>query len=283
MDYKSSLNLPRTDFPMRAQLPQREPQILAYWEEQDLYALTFRYRRGKPLYILHDGPPYANGNIHIGTALNKVLKDIALKYKTMQGFNCPFVPGWDTHGLPIEHQIIKTRGLDRREISDIDFRRQCREYALEYVSIQRDQFKRLGVRADWDNPYLTLSPDFEARQVKIFGAMAEQGFIYKGLKPVYWCTECETALAEAEIEYEVQCSSSIYCRFPVIDDRGILGRENCYCLIWTTTPWTIPANLAVALHPDLIYVLADSGRGNYLMAEELLEAVAGELFKTWSV
>lgn len=277
MDFKESLNLPRTGFPMRAQLPHREPEILQQWEKQDLYNLTLRYRRGKPLFILHDGPPYANGNIHIGTALNKVLKDITLKYKTMQGFACPFVPGWDTHGLPIEHQIIKTRGINRREISDIEFRKQCREYALEFVSIQREQFKRLGVRGDWENPYLTLAPGYEARQIEIFASLAEQGFIYKGLKPVYWCTECETALAEAEIEYDLQQSTSIYCRFPVIDDRGILGKKNCYCLIWTTTPWTIPANLAIALHPEITYVLADSGTGYYLLAEGLLEAVAGEL------
>ncbi len=284
MDFKESLNLPHTGFPMRAQLPQREPEILKGWEEQDLYNLTLRYRQGKPLFVLHDGPPYANGNIHIGTALNKVLKDMAIKYKTMQGFSCPYIPGWDTHGLPIEHQIIKTRGVDRRKISDIEFRRQCREYALDYVSIQREQFKRLGVRGDWENPYLTLTPDYEARQIEIFGSMAEQGFIYKGLKPVYWCTECETALAEAEIEYDLQDSYSIYCRFPVIDDRGILGQENCYCLIWTTTPWTIPANLAIALHPELDYVLADSGSGYYLLAEGLLEAVAGELgSSSWPV
>ena len=235
------------------------------------------------MFVLHDGRLMPT-EIFLGTALNKVLKDIGLKYKTMQGFNCPYVPVGIPHGLPIEHQIIKTRGVNRREVSDVEFRKLCREYAMEYVTIQREQFKRLGVRADWEHPYLTLTPDYEARQVEVFGSMAKQGYIYKGLKPVYWCTECETALAEAEIEYDFQRSDSIYCRFPVMEDRGILERENCYCLIWTTTPWTIPANLAIALHPDLDYVLADSGEGYYLLAEGLLERVAGELgAHTWPV
>ena len=278
MDYRETLNLPRTEFPMRAQLPQREPEMLGYWEKMDIYERVRRYRKGAPLFILHDGPPYANGDIHMGTALNKVLKDIVVKYKTMRGFDSPYVPGWDTHGLPIEHQIIKTRGVNRKEVSDLEFRRLCRDYALEYVSIQREQFKRLGVRGDWDNPYLTLEPAFEARQIGIFGVMAARGYIYKGLKPVYWCARCETALAEAEIEYGNHLSASIYVKFPVIDDRGKLGGTgNCYCLIWTTTAWTIPANLAITLHPRLDYALVEAGAEKYLLAEALIGPVAGEL------
>lgn len=275
MDIKESLNLPRTSFPMRADLPLREPELLKFWEQLDLYSLVRRHRHGAPRFLLHDGPPYANGDIHMGTALNKVLKDIIIKFKTMQGFDSPYLPGWDTHGLPIEHQVIKTRGANRREISDVAFRRLCRDYALEYVSIQREQFKRLGVRGDWERPYLTLAPHFEARQVEVFGAMAAKGYIYKGLRPVHWCPDCETALAEAEIEYTEQSANSIYVRFPVIDDRGLFeGAEGSYCLIWTTTPWTIPANLAIALHPELDYVLAEAGSDRYLVAEGLLEELS---------
>lgn len=278
MDYRETLNLPRTDFPMRAQLPQREPEMLKYWEQIDLYRLVNRHREGAPLFVLHDGPPYANGDIHMGTALNKALKDIIIKYKTMCGFKSPYVPGWDTHGLPIEHQIIKTRKINRKEVSDLDFRRMCREYALHYVDVQREQFKRLGVRGDWDNPYLTLDQTFEARQIELFGAMASHGFIYKGLRPVYWCPLCETALAEAEIEYGSHVSDSIYVKFPVTDDHGLFGgTANTCCLIWTTTAWTIPANLAICLHPDLDYVLVQAGEERYLLAEGLRETVAGEL------
>jgi len=275
MDYRDTLNLPQTEFPMRANLPNREPEMLEKWASMDINKLARENRKGAPLYILHDGPPYANGDIHMGTALNKVLKDIINKYKTMQGFDCPYVPGWDTHGLPIEHQIIKTQKVNRKEISDLEFRRMCREYALKYVDIQRDQFKRLGVRGDWDNPYLTLEPIFEGRQIKVFGTMAERGFIYKGMRPVYWCASCETALAEAEIEYGNKVSESIYVKFPLMDDLGLLdGVENRYCLIWTTTAWTIPANLAIAVHANFDYVLADAGSEQYLLAEGLLEEVA---------
>jgi isoleucyl-tRNA synthetase len=210
----------------------------------------------------------------MGTALNKVLKDIINKYKTMRGFDCPYVPGWDTHGLPIEHQIIKTEKINRKEISALEFRRMCRDYALKYVDIQRGQFIRLGVRGDWENPYLTLAPEFEGRQIKVFGTMAERGFIYKGMRPVYWCASCETALAEAEIEYGNKVSESIYVKFPVVDDRGLLdGADKTYCLIWTTTAWTIPANLAIAVHADFDYVLVDTGSEKYLLAEGLLDEV----------
>lgn len=274
MDYRDTLNLPQTEFPMRANLPNREPEMLESWAKMDITKLARENREGAPLYILHDGPPYANGDIHMGTALNKVLKDIINKYKTMSGFDCPYVPGWDTHGLPIEHQIIKTKKVNRKEISDLEFRRMCHEYALQYVDIQRNQFKRLGVRGDWDNPYLTLVPEFEGRQIKVFGKMAEKGFIYKGMRPVYWCASCETALAEAEIEYGNKVSESIYVKFPFADDHGLLdGIEKTYCLIWTTTAWTIPANLAIAVHEDFDYVLVDTGSERYLLAEGLVEAV----------
>ena len=277
-DYRETLNLPRTDFPMRAQLPRREPEILNFWQEIGIYDQVLQRRRGAPRFILHDGPPYANNDIHMGTALNKVLKDFIVKYKTMRGFDGPYVPGWDTHGLPIEHQIIKSRGIDRKEISAIEFRRMCRDYALEYVSVQREQFRRLGVRGNWEDPYLTLAPSFEARQISVFGEMAARGYIYKGLRPVYWCPRCETALAEAEVEYADHRADSIYVKFPVLDDRGLLGgAANAFCLIWTTTAWTIPANLAICLHPDLDYLLVEAGVEKYLLAEGLLENVRAEL------
>ena len=284
-DYRETLNLPRTDFPMRAQLPQREPEMLEYWSEIDIYKLVQERRKGAPRFILHDGPPYANNDIHMGTALNKVLKDFIVKYKTLRGFDSPYVPGWDTHGLPIEHQIIKSRGIDRKEVSAIDFRRMCRDYALEYVSIQREQFRRLGVRGDWDDPYLTLAPSFEARQVGVFGEMASRGYIYKGLRPVYWCNRCETALAEAEVEYDDHRAHSLYAKFPVLDDRGLFGgAEGSFCLIWTTTAWTLPANLAICLHRDFDYVLVGAGAERYLLAEDLLEEVAAELGgENWKV
>ena len=284
-DYRDTLNLPRTDFPMRAQLPRREPEILDYWKKIDIYKLVQQKRRGAPRFILHDGPPYANNDIHMGTALNKVLKDFIVKYKTLRGFDSPYVPGWDTHGLPIEHQIIKSRGIDRKEISAIDFRRMCRDYALEYVSIQREQFRRLGVRGDWEDPYLTLAPSFEARQISVFGEMASRGYIYKGLRPVYWCPRCETALAEAEVEYADHRADSLYVKFPVIDDRGLFGgAEGSFCLIWTTTAWTLPANLAVCLHPDFDYVLAEAGAEKYLLAEGLLGEVGAALgVREWKV
>ncbi len=276
MDYRDTLNLPKTDFPMRANLPNREPEMLERWDGMDINRLARENRKGAEQYILHDGPPYANGDIHMGTALNKVIKDIINKYKTMRGFDCPYVPGWDTHGLPIEHQIIKTKKVKRKEISDVEFRRMCHDYAMKYVDIQREQFKRLGVRGDWDNPYLTLHPEFEGRQIKVFGAMAKKGYIYKGMRPVYWCASCETALAEAEIEYGNKVSESIYVKFPMIDDLGKLGgTEKTYCLIWTTTAWTIPANLAIAVHPEFDYVLVDAGSERYLLAEGLLEEVSG--------
>lgn len=273
MDYSKTLNLPRTDFPMRANLPQREPEILKFWEEQDIYRLVQEANKGKPKFILHDGPPYANGHIHLGHTLNKILKDIIVKYHSMNGFDAPYVPGWDTHGLPIEQQAIKDLGLDRRAVDVVEFRNRCRDYALKYVNIQREEFKRLGVRGDWDNPYLTLDPEYEAVQIGVFGEMAKKGYIYKGLKPVYWCTDCETALAEAEVEYGEKRSPSIYVKFPVTDSRGLFDPEGTFIVIWTTTPWTLPANVAIALHPEYKYVLVQVGEERYLMAEELYRQV----------
>ncbi|PRR70174.1 isoleucine--tRNA ligase [Neomoorella humiferrea] len=273
MDYSKTLNLPRTDFPMRANLPQREPEILKFWEEQDIYRRVQEANKGKPKFILHDGPPYANGHIHLGHTLNKILKDIIVKYHSMNGFDAPYVPGWDTHGLPIEQQAIKDLGLDRRAVDVVEFRNRCRDYALKYVNIQREEFKRLGVRGDWDNPYLTLDPEYEAVQIGVFGEMAKKGYIYKGLKPVYWCTDCETALAEAEVEYGEKRSPSIYVKFPVTDARELFDPEGTFIVIWTTTPWTLPANVAIALHPEYKYVLVQAGEERYLMAEELYRQV----------
>lgn len=274
--YDGTLNLPKTDFPMRANLPKREPEIEAFWETSEIYRQVQEKNQGRPLFILHDGPPYANGDIHLGHVLNKVLKDMIVKQKSMTGFNSPYVPGWDTHGLPIEQQAIKNMGLDRHKTDVVEFRNYCKEYALKYLDIQRQQFKRLGVRGDWENPYITLAPDFEAVQIKVFGEMAKKGYIYKGLQPVYWCGECETALAEAEIEYADRVSPSIYVKFPVKDGRGLLP-EDAFIIIWTTTPWTIPANTGIAVHPDFEYVLVEVAAEKYLLAKGLLEEISSEL------
>lgn len=276
MDYSSTLNLPKTEFPMKAGLPKKEPKFLELWDKMDLYKKMREKRRGAPIFLLHDGPPYANGDIHMGTALNKVLKDIINKFKFMQGYDIPYVPGWDTHGLPVEHQVIKTNKINREEVSMFEFRRMCRDYALHYLDVQREQFKRLGVIGDWGNPYITLDPTYEAAQIGVFGSMARKGFIYKGSKPVFWCSQCETALAEAEVEYHERKSPSIFVKFPVVDNRdkwNSVGKQS-YVLIWTTTPWTIPANLAIALHPSFSYVLVEAdGDELYLIAEDLLEDV----------
>ena len=279
MDYSSTLNLPRTDFPMRAGLPQKEPLILESWDKLQIYRKFRDIRTGSPRFLLHDGPPYANGNIHMGTALNKVLKDIINKYKFYRGFDVAYVPGWDTHGLPIEHQVIKTKDVKRDEVSILEFRALCRDYALQYLDIQRKQFIRLGVLGEWENPYITLDPAYEAAQIGVFGKMAEKGYIYKGLKPVYWCPHCETALAEAEIEYQERKSPSIYVKFPVADAQGKWGDDlnPSYVLIWTTTPWTIPANVAIAVHPDYIYCLVKTSGGYLLVARDLLEKVFSEI------
>ncbi|MEW6243050.1 MAG: isoleucine--tRNA ligase [Bacillota bacterium] len=270
MDYSKSLNLPKTTFPMKANLPEREPEILARWDREGAYEQSVKSREGRPKFVLHDGPPYANGDIHIGTALNKVLKDIVVRFATMDGYYAPYVPGWDTHGLPIEVQALKATGVDRSRVSALELRRLCREFALKYKDVQLEQFKRLGVRGDWKNPYLTLRPEYEARQLLVFGQMVDKGYIYKGLKPVYWCADCETALAEAEVEYREKRSPSIYVAFDVTDSGGRLP-EGARVVIWTTTPWTIPANLAIALHPQLRYALVDSKKGKLLVAQDLLD------------
>jgi len=278
MDYSKTLNLPKTDFPMKANLPQRELEIFKWWEDNDIYAKSLKINEDKPLFVLHDGPPYANGDIHLGHALNKILKDIIVKFKSMSGYKAPYVPGWDTHGLPIESQAIKKLGVDRYEADPLAFRKICRDFALKYVDIQREGFKRLGVRGDWANPYLTLNPEFEAKQIEVFGEMAQKGYIYKGLKPVYWCTDCETALAEAEIEYADSVAQSLYVKFPVVDDKGLFGNlANTYFLIWTTTAWTLPANMAVCVNPDIEYGLVRFDNGEvYVLAIDLIDAVAAD-------
>lgn len=277
MDYSKTLNLPKTDFPMRANLPQREPKIQEYWEEKQVYALARQKKEGQPKYILHDGPPYANGDIHLGTAMNKILKDIVLKSRSMMGYDTPYVPGWDTHGLPIELKAIKAAKLNRHAMDALELRKNCQEYALKYIDIQRAQFKRLGVWADWENPYITLRHEYEAKQIEVFGEMAKKGHIYRGLKPVYWCSDCETALAEAEVEYAEKESSSIYVKFAVktglaeLTDKYKEGKT--YFVIWTTTPWTIPANYGIAVNPNFNYALVKVGEEVWVAAEELVESL----------
>ena len=276
MDYGKTLNLLKTEFPMRGNLPNKEPEIQQWWDEVNIYQKVQESKKGKPKFILHDGPPYANGDIHIGHALNKVLKDIIVRFKTMQGYDSPYVPGWDTHGMPTEHAVIINEKVDRHKVGVIEFRDRCRNYALKYVENQKEQFKRLGVRGDFENPYLTLKPEYEAKQLKVFGKMAKKGLIYKGLKPVYWSPSSESALAEAEIEYHEKRSASIYVAFEVTDGKGKLPIGS-NVIIWTTTPWTIPANLAIALNPELEYVLFKVEDKQYLVAKELLDNVKEEV------
>ncbi|BCB03281.1 isoleucine--tRNA ligase [Bacillus sp. KH172YL63] len=275
MEYKDTLLMPKTEFPMRGNLPKREPETQQKWEEMDIYKKVQERTSDRPLFILHDGPPYANGNIHMGHALNKVLKDFIVRYKSMSGFHAPYVPGWDTHGLPIE-QALTNKGVKRKEMTIAEFRKLCEEYAYEQVNNQREQFKQLGVRGDWDNPYITLKPEYEAQQIKVFGDMAKKGYIYKGKKPVYWSPSSESALAEAEIEYQDKRSPSIYVGFSVAEGKGVLEEET-QLIIWTTTPWTIPANLGIAVHEDLSYVVVNVDGNSYVVAEELLEDVAQNL------
>lgn len=275
MDYKDTLLMPKTDFPMRGNLPQREPEIQAKWEEVNIYDQVQERTKGRPIFVLHDGPPYANGDIHMGHALNKILKDFIVRYKSMSGFNAPYVPGWDTHGLPIE-QALTNKGVKRKEMPVAEFRKLCAEYALQQIDNQRSQFKRLGVRGDWENPYITLKPAYEAQQIRVFGEMAKKGYIYKGKKPVYWSPSSESALAEAEIEYKDKRSASIYVAFKVKDGKGVLDQDTAI-VIWTTTPWTIPANLGISVHPNLTYVVVKVDEKKYLVAEALLESVAKEI------
>ena len=273
-DYSSTLNLPSTEFPMRAGLPQREPEMIAYWESIDLYHKMLSAREDKPLFVLHDGPPFSNGNIHMGHALNKILKDFINKSRSMSGFKVPFIPGWDNHGMPIESAIIKQNKLDHKNMSVSAFRSECHAFAQKFIDIQREQFKRLCITGDWEHPYATMSPEFEAREVKVFGEMFRKGYIYKGMKPVYWCPKDETALAEAEIEYRTDKCTSIYVKFKVKDDAGKLSGvcdlDKTYFIIWTTTTWTLPGNLAIALNPDENYVVVGADNGEcYIVAEAL--------------
>ena len=278
MDYNKTVHLPQTEFPMRAGLPKREPELLNGKWEVETYHKLMKKNEGKPKFVLHDGPPYANGHIHIGHALNKILKDFIVKYKNMTGFQAPYVPGWDTHGLPIESAILKNKKIKRDELTDSQFRDLCKEFALGFVDSQRTEFQRLGVIGDWENPYITLLPEFEAAQIEIFGKMAEKGYIYKGMKPVYWCPADQTALAEAEIEYADDPCTTIFVKFPVTDDKGKLAQygdlSKMSFVIWTTTPWTIPGNMAISVNPLFDYVLLQVPNGEiYILAEGLAENV----------
>ncbi len=273
-DYTGTLNLPSTSFSMRANLPQREPEMIKYWDSIDLYGKMQKAGEGKPMFLLHDGPPFSNGNIHMGTAMNKILKDFINKSKSMMGYKTPFTPGWDNHGMPIESAIIKKNKLDRKKMSIADFRRACHKFAADFVDIQMNQFIRLGVTADWQKPYLTMDPKFEAREVLVFGEMFKKGYIYKGLKPVYWCPHDETALAEAEIEYKDDKCTSIFVKFNVKDDAGkiadICDLSKTYFIIWTTTTWTLPGNLAIALNPYEEYVVVKADNGEFYIVAEAL-------------
>lgn len=275
MKMKETLHLGKTSFPMRGNLPVREVEWQKEWEEKDLYGQRQKLNEGKPTFILHDGPPYANGNIHLGHALNKVSKDIIVRFKSMSGFRAPFVPGWDTHGLPIE-QVLTKKGVKRKEMPRAEYLEMCKEYALSQVDKQRNDFKRLGVSGDWNNPYITLTPDYEAAQIRVFGKMAEKGYIYKGLKPIYWSPSSESSLAEAEIEYKDIKSASIYVAFDVKDGGDVLDNDTSF-VIWTTTPWTLPANLAISVNPEYVYVVVEADGKKFVVAKELLETVTKEI------
>jgi isoleucyl-tRNA synthetase len=278
VDLKKTVNLPRTDFPMKANLPEREPQILARWEEIRLYDRIREARRGRPMYILHDGPPYANGHIHLGTAFNKILKDFIVKSKTMAGYDSPYIPGWDCHGLPIEIKVDSELGARKAQMSPVEIRSECRKYAEHWVNVQREEFKRLGVLGRWDAPYLTMSPHYQSVIAGAFVEFLDRGYVYKGLKPVHWCLHCLTALAEAEVEYEDHTSPSIWVRFALLSDPAMvddsLAGRRIWGLIWTTTPWTIPANMAIAFHPRYEYAAVAVGEEVYLVAADLVKTTA---------
>ncbi|MBC7332804.1 MAG: class I tRNA ligase family protein, partial [Synergistetes bacterium] len=282
MDYKDTLNLPKTKFPMKADLPKKEPEILAFWEKECINEKAREKRKNAPKFVLHDGPPYANGPIHIGTAFNKVLKDFIVRYKFMRGYDAPYIPGWDTHGLPIEYQVLKTSNLKKDEIEPAKLRDMCREYALKYVNIQREEFKRLGVRGHWNSYYITLDPKYEAKQIEVLGKIASKGYLYRWKKPVFWCASCETALAAAEVEYWDETSHSIYVKFRDTGDLKSFFKESTSkpisVLIWTTTPWTLPANLAIALHPEYEYALVEGSEEAFVLALKTKERIE-ELIK----
>ncbi len=290
MEYRASLNLPRTSFPMRANATKREPEQLARWETEDLYSSMLERRASAPVFVLHDGPPYANGNMHMGHVLNRVLKDVIVKYKHSVGFRTPYVPGWDCHGLPIELQVEKKIGRKKKaEMTTVEFRRLCDEFARKFVDIQRTEVRRLGVVGDWDNPYLTLAPDYEAQEIRELGRLATGGSLYRKKKPVYWCSSCATALAEAEVEYEDKRSASVYIRFPAVDvarlaeaadsganDLAAHDPKRVSLVAWTTTPWTLPANMALSLNPDFAYVGLRVGDEILVVAEGLADAFLAE-------
>src|SRR3954464_10847132 len=281
-EWKDTVNLPRTDFPMKANLPTSEPETLARWAAMDLYGKIQARRKGANTFVLHDGPPYANGNIHMGTALNKILKDLVVKSRSMAGYDSPYVPGYDCHGLPIELQVDRELGAKKREMSVADFRRACRAYAERFIGAMTEQFQRLGILATWDAPYLTMNFKYQAAIARAFGKFVEQGLVYKGKKPVHWCIHCKTALAEAEVEYADHSSPSIYVEFPLASESSAelaaripaLAGRNVSVLIWTTTPWTIPSNLAVAFHPDFDYAAYDFDGRAVILAEGRAEQVA---------
>ena len=276
MDYNKTINLPQTDFPMRAGLPSREPGMLENWEKLDLYNELLKKNQGKPRFALHDGPPFSNGNLHMGHALNKSIKDFITRMYAMRGYYTPYIPGWDNHGMPIESAIIKEQKLNRKQMSVPEFRTACHNYAQKYIDIQMAGFKRMGVIGDWEHPYKTMDPGFEAEEVKVFGEMYKKGYIYKGLKPVYWCPKDETALAEAEIEYQDDPCTTVYVKFPMADDQGKLpgyDKNHLYFLIWTTTIWTLPGNLGISLHPRESYAIVRAGEDHFIMAEALVEKV----------
>ncbi len=281
IDLKKSLNLPQTSFAMKAQLAQKEPEILKKWDSMNLYRRIIQNRKGRPTFILHDGPPYANGHIHLGTALNKILKDFIVKSRTMMGYLSPYIPGWDCHGLPIEIRVDQLLGDRKKEMSVIDIRQECRQYALKFIDIQREEFRRLGVFGDWKNPYLTMNPGYEADILRFLAEFFASGNVYKGKRPVHWCLHCQTALAEAEIEYKEKKSPSVYVKFPLLSDLSArfpqLAGKKISVIIWTTTPWTLPANLAIAFHPDYEYSAAEAGEEVFILARRLLPVVAEEL------
>ena len=274
-DYKATLRLPTTDFPMKGNLPVREPEMIKKWEENKIYEKMQQKNKGKKTFVLPDGPPYANGSIHIGHALNKTLKDIVIKYKNMAGFSAAFVPGWDCHGLPIEHAVLKNLGSKAKEKNDTEIRQLCRAEAQKWIGVQRDQFRRLGVLADWEHPFRTMDPDYEAEEVREFARAYKSGSVYLGTKPVYWNWTLQTALADAEVEYHQHRSPSIYVKFDVTDPATLkkLGnpKKPTAFVIWTTTPWTLPANLAISLNPDFEYSVFDAGNENWVLAKGLRE------------
>ena len=276
-DYGKTLNLPKTDFPMRGNLPENEPKIFEEVFNNDLYEKMLKKNEGKTPFVLHDGPPYANGSIHIGHSLNKILKDTIVRYKNLKGFYTPYIPGYDTHGMPTEKKAIDKLGLNRDEIPVSEFRDACKSFNKEYIKLQTEGFKRLGILGDWEHPYITYQPEMEAKQIEVFGEMYKKGYIYQGLKPVYWCTDCETALAEAEIEYKDVDSDTIYVKFPVIEGNGLFDERDTYFVIWTTTPWTLPGNTGITVSPDFKYSLIEVNGEKLVIATELVEKVMAEI------